>query len=675
MNKTALALITAVISALTVIHAQAATYNIPKGNITDHSNPSITGSIAWYFETYGSYDTYVLTSDDYYQLSRRLVVPLQSTLTTSNNSELRANSGLDNQIMLEMFSGSTLKDLTINGNYEANLVVHARGRTNVKLLNCTIKNSKNDYPVGTRSSVKLVNLDETKNALVDSCTVLNSGYPKVNSAQLGNSWGIHATGSKNLTIQDSTIAYTLSGGIGMTSSLNATIINNSIHHIARNIEYDGGDIADGITGYSSTSIPEEHPLSWYIAFNHIYECGNHGMHVSGKDIVIEGNVTERTRFPGIAVSDWRAPHIYSSDVCIINNTCEDGYDGVEAMNVKWYYEDTIYYSGNNVVPLFKEDSPIKQDPTGPETYMYCGNEGKSVQFEQPVDLAYGANGKYNYIANFTGIITFNNSTFGDPISGVAKKGFFRKSLPSLLQNNIALDATTSASSAYSSSLVAGKASDGNSSSRWNAADRSYGDEWLELDFGEPKSYNAIYVDEFRDRIGNWRLEKSDDGTSWTTLLTGSGIELEAIVFDTQISRYLRFYIVNLKSSSSASIYEFEAYTPKLSATASASSRYSSSYTAEKANDSNSSTRWNAASGSFGDEWLAFDFGTEQSYDRVAIDEFRNRIGDWKIQKSNDGIIWKTINSGNGLTSAPIALFYPHTSRYLRLYIDNLSVSD
>jgi hypothetical protein len=42
-----------------------------------------------------------------------------------------------------------------------------------------------------------------------------------------------------------------------------------------------------------------------------------------------------------------------------------------------------------------------------------------------VDVAYGANGSYNYRTNVTGTITFNNATFGDPIVGVAKAGYFK----------------------------------------------------------------------------------------------------------------------------------------------------------------------------------------------------------------------------------------------------------
>jgi len=60
-------------------------------------------------------------------------------------------------------------------------------------------------------------------------------------------------------------------------------------------------------------------------------------------------------------------------------------------------------------------------------YTRCADENGSVTFTSPTDLAYGANGQYIFRHAFTGTITFNNSTFGDPISGVAKGGYYRPS--------------------------------------------------------------------------------------------------------------------------------------------------------------------------------------------------------------------------------------------------------
>ena len=66
-------------------------------------------------------------------------------------------------------------------------------------------------------------------------------------------------------------------------------------------------------------------------------------------------------------------------------------------------------------------------PAGPEGYTYICDEDQSYTFTQPVDVAYGANGSYKYKTKVKGTIIFNNTTFGDPISGTVKYGFYKRS--------------------------------------------------------------------------------------------------------------------------------------------------------------------------------------------------------------------------------------------------------
>lgn len=62
---------------------------------------------------------------------------------------------------------------------------------------------------------------------------------------------------------------------------------------------------------------------------------------------------------------------------------------------------------------------------GPSGYTYCADENQTYTLSGTCDVAYGANGSFNYLYNRTGSITFNNATFGDPIPGVAKKGYYK----------------------------------------------------------------------------------------------------------------------------------------------------------------------------------------------------------------------------------------------------------
>ena len=66
---------------------------------------------------------------------------------------------------------------------------------------------------------------------------------------------------------------------------------------------------------------------------------------------------------------------------------------------------------------------------GPAGYTYVADEGESFTFTETVDVAYGANGQFYYMYGVTGTITFDNATFGDPIFGVVKAGFYRSAAP------------------------------------------------------------------------------------------------------------------------------------------------------------------------------------------------------------------------------------------------------
>jgi hypothetical protein len=64
-------------------------------------------------------------------------------------------------------------------------------------------------------------------------------------------------------------------------------------------------------------------------------------------------------------------------------------------------------------------------PDGPPGYAYCANEGQTFTLPVASDVAYGKDGAFNFLFNRTGSITFNNITFGDPLPGVGKFGFFK----------------------------------------------------------------------------------------------------------------------------------------------------------------------------------------------------------------------------------------------------------
>jgi spore coat protein U-like protein len=78
-----------------------------------------------------------------------------------------------------------------------------------------------------------------------------------------------------------------------------------------------------------------------------------------------------------------------------------------------------------VKACYTKDSSSGGGGGGPSGYTFCANENQRCSFSGTKDVAYGANGKFNYKYGVTGGIDCNNSTFGDPIVGTVKACYIR----------------------------------------------------------------------------------------------------------------------------------------------------------------------------------------------------------------------------------------------------------
>jgi hypothetical protein len=93
------------------------------------------------------------------------------------------------------------------------------------------------------------------------------------------------------------------------------------------------------------------------------------------------------------------------------------------------------------------------------------------------------------------------------------------------------------------------------------------------------------------------------------------------------------------------------------------------YGPERAIDGSMATRWNAADGTSGGQWLAIEFGREQPFDRVAIKEAFDRVTAYKIQYLQDGV-WKDCGGGTTLGERVHVFETVHASG-ARLFIDTI----
>lgn len=129
--------------------------------------------------------------------------------------------------------------------------------------------------------------------------------------------------------------------------------------------------------------------------------------------------------------------------------------------------------------------------------------------------------------------------------------------------NLALSATATASSAASGS-AAGNGNDGNSATVWRSAAGTASGEWLELDFGSPRTVDKIVVEEDpSSSISKFYIQYWDAAASkWRDMYTGKNIGASVYDYNMPVPGRLvskiRLYVVSTTSGEPA-IKEFKAY--------------------------------------------------------------------------------------------------------------------
>jgi len=158
------------------------------------------------------------------------------------------------------------------------------------------------------------------------------------------------------------------------------------------------------------------------------------------------------------------------------------------------------------------------------------------------------NGNGTYTLTSTGYIS--NAT-----SPVARRRIREKNVPVTADGtNIAIGATATASS-YTGQNTPAKAVDGDANTRWRCATGNGC--WLALDFGTNKVFTKTDYDEQGNKILDYTIEISRDGTNWETVrgLSKSG---DVATFNTVTARYVRILITSTSEIEPA-LNEFKAY--------------------------------------------------------------------------------------------------------------------
>lgn len=237
--------------------------------------------------------------------------------------------------------------------------------------------------------------------------------------------------------------------------------------------------------------------------------------------------------------------------------------------------------------------------------------------------------------------------------------------------NLALNRTYSSSTNWDANQTADKAFDASITTNWQSQNGTFANQWLYVYFTNAITFNTIKLSEYGDRTTGFKIEYSNDGTTWTTAFTGTAIgSSKTINFNAVTAKYARLYFTS-GTGTSPVVYEFEVYNTSsniaLNSAYTSSTNWDANQTADKAFDANYASNWQAQNGTFANQWLAVNFGRTVTFDKVVLSEYGNRTSGFRIEYSTDGSTWQTAYTGTAIGSSKTITFPAVTAVYARIY--------
>ncbi|MFD4668561.1 discoidin domain-containing protein [Lentzea sp. NPDC058450] len=216
--------------------------------------------------------------------------------------------------------------------------------------------------------------------------------------------------------------------------------------------------------------------------------------------------------------------------------------------------------------------------------------------------------------------------------------------------NFARTATMAASSTFNGDQTAAKGGDGDLGTNWQACGGCAGPQWLEANFGTPRTFNQVTVSEFGSRTRTFRVEYWN-GSGWSTAYTGNTPfgEFRAVHFPAVTATSVRVVFLTWEGTAPI-VYELGVHStlsPTLTtgASFSSSSNYAAGQAAAQAFDGSLATNWQAADGRYRGEWLQADFGANRTFSKVSLSEYGARTSGFRIEYWN-GSSWQTAFTGS-----------------------------
>lgn len=231
--------------------------------------------------------------------------------------------------------------------------------------------------------------------------------------------------------------------------------------------------------------------------------------------------------------------------------------------------------------------------------------------------------------------------------------------------------------------AAANAIDGNAGTRWSTGAAQANGQWYQVDMGRNQTFNRVLIDagaSANDYPRGYQVQVSTNGTSWTTVASGSTSMASAVVeFRPQVARYLK--VVQTGTATSWwTIQELNVFgeleKSRNGWTAFASSTESGG-SAGNAIDGSDTTRWSTGVAQASGQSFTVDLGSTQWFNHIVMDSGSNTndyARKYLVQVSYDNANWTTVARGEGTGPVVTANFPIAEARYVKVTLEGSSSS-
>ncbi|MEU6280983.1 discoidin domain-containing protein [Streptomyces sp. NPDC047028] len=237
--------------------------------------------------------------------------------------------------------------------------------------------------------------------------------------------------------------------------------------------------------------------------------------------------------------------------------------------------------------------------------------------------------------------------------------------------------TATASSEENPGTTAHAAVDGDTATRWSSA--ATDDQWLRVDLGTTASVTRVVLDWETAYGKDYKVQISDDGTTWTDLKSVTGGDGGTDTLDVSgQGRYIRMLGVHRATPWGYSLWEFQVFGTPAAAQpgcdtsdaargrpATASSTENAGTPASAAFDGDTHTRWSSQAAD--PQWLQVDLGSVQDLCGIDLDWETAYGKDFQLQASTDGQTWTDLKTVTGATGGTASYDVSGPGRYVRVH--------